>query len=319
MKRRDFVAGTVFSALWPHLASAQSRVPVIGILATGSRDPAPFLKIFKEEMNRLGYPDGQGVRLEVRSGDGRPESLSELAAGLVDSKVDVIVAWITPAVRAAKQATSKIPIVMAGAGDPVATGLVSNLARPDGNITGMAGATTELIGKNVELMRELLPSAKTMVALCNTNDIFTKTFLDQIETAATKAAFKLVPIMVERLDQMEELLPRFGSEQADAVIVQPSLPNKRAAALAIAARCPSASPVDNFAGDGGLLSYSGRTPDQFRKAAQYVDKILKGIRPSDLPIQLPTQFDLKINLRTAKALGLQIPSGMLARADEVLE
>jgi putative ABC transport system substrate-binding protein len=319
MKRRDFVAGTIFTALWSRLARAQSRVPVIGILATGSRDPAPLLKIFKEEMNRLGYPEAQGVRLEVRSGDGRPESLPELAAGLVDSKVDVIVAWITPAVRAARQATSTIPIVMAGAGDPVATGLVSNLARPGGNITGMAGATSELIGKNVELIRELLPSARTLVALCNTNDIFTKTFLDQIETTAAKAAFKLVPVMVDRPDQMEEFLPRFGSEQADAVIVQPSLPNKRAAALALAAHCPSASPIDNFVSDGGLLCYSGRVSDQFRQAAQYVDKILKGARPGDLPIQLPTQFDLKINLRVAKAIGLSVPPGMLARADVVLE
>jgi putative ABC transport system substrate-binding protein len=275
--------------------------------------------VFKEEMSRLGYADGQGMRLEFRSGDGRPESLPELAAGLVADKVDVIVAWITPAVRAARQATSQIPIVMAGAGDPVATGLVSSLARPGGNITGMAGATTELIGKNVELLRELLPSAKTMIALCNPNDIFTKTFLEQIEIAAPRAAFKLVPIMIDRLDQMEEFLPRLGSEQADAIIVQPSLPNKRAAVLALAARCPSASPVENFASDGGLLCYAGRASDQFRQAAVYVDKILKGGRPGDLPIQLPTQFDLKINLRTAKALGLQIPSGMLARADEVLE
>jgi putative ABC transport system substrate-binding protein len=183
----------------------------------------------------------------------------------------------------------------------------------------MAGATTELIGKNVELMRELLPSARTLVAMCNTNDIFTKTFLSQIQTAAAKAAFKLVPIMVDRLDEIEAAFSRLESEHADAVIVQPSLPNKRAAALALAARCPSASPIDNFAGDGGLLSYSGRTSDQFRQAAQYVDKILKGARPGDLPIQLPTEFDLKINLRTAKALGLQIPSGILARADEVLE
>src|SRR5882724_4107696 len=319
MKRREFIAGIATTPLWSRCATAQSRMPVIGILATGSRDLAPFLKIFREEMNRLGYPDGQGVRLEVRSGDGRPESLSELAAGLVESKVDVIVAWITPAVRAAKQATSQIPIVMAGAGDPVATGLVSNLARPDGNITGMAGATTELIGKNVELMRELLPSAKTLVALCNTNDIFTKTFLSQIQTAAAKAAFELVPIMVDRLDDIQAAFSRLESEHADAVIVQPSLPNKRAAELALAAHCPSASPIDNFAGDGGLLSYSGRTSDQFRQAAQYVDKILKGARPGDLPIQLPTQFDLRINLRTAKALDVQIPSAMLARADEILE
>jgi putative ABC transport system substrate-binding protein len=319
MKRREFVAGIASAGLWPLSARAQSRVPVIGILVTGSRDPGPFLKIFSEEMSRLGYPEGQGIRLEVRSGDGKPETLRELATGLVDRKVDLIVAWITPAVRAAKQATQQIPIVMAGAGDPVATGLVPSLAKPGGNITGMAGVTTELIGKNVELLREVLPSARKLVALCNANDLFTRTFLEQMQAAAAKTAFELVPITSDRLDELEASLPRFGSERLEAVVVQPSLPNKRAADLALKARCPSASPIENFAGDGGLLSYAGRTSDQFRRAAEYVDKILKGTRPADLPIQLPTQFDLKINLRVAKELGLPIPPGMLARADEVLE
>jgi putative tryptophan/tyrosine transport system substrate-binding protein len=319
MKRREFVAGLATAPLWANCATAQSRVPVVGILVTGNRDPRPFLDIFKQEMNRLGYPDGQGIRIVVRSGENGPESLPDLARGLVESRVDVIVAWFTPAVRAAKQATSQIPIVMAGAGDPVATGLVASLARPGGNVTGMTGVAAELAGKNVELIRELLPSARKLVGLCNATDIFTRPFLEQIQLAASKAEFELIPIMIERLDEIEASLARFGSEKADAVIVQPSLPNKRAAALALAAHCPSASPTENFTDDGGLLSYSGRSSQQFRMAAAYVDKILKGSRPSDLPIQQPTQFDLKINLRTAKALGLTIPSGMLARADGLVE
>jgi putative ABC transport system substrate-binding protein len=208
---------------------------------------------------------------------------------------------------------------MAGAGDPVATGLVTSLAKPGGNITGMAGVTTELTEKNVELLRELLPSARKLVALCNANDLFTKTFLEQMQSAAARTAFELVPIMIDRLDEIEASLPRFRSEQAEAVVVQPSLPIKRAAALALVARCPSASPIENFANEGGLLSYSGRTSDQFRRVAEYVDKILKGARPGDLPIQLPTQFDLKLNLGIAKALSISIPPGLLARADEVLE
>ena len=319
MKRREFVAGLATAPLWSHCATAQSRVPVVGILVTGNRDPGPFLDIFKDEMKRLGYPEGLGIRVEVRSGENRPETLPDLAKGLVDSKVDVIVAWFTPAVRAAKQATSQIPIVMAGAGDPVATGLVASLARPGGNITGMTGVTAELVGKNVELIRELRPSGRKLVALCNATDLFTKPFLEQIQIAASKAKFELVPIMIENLDELEASLSRIRSESADAVIVQPSLPIKRAAALALAARCPSAAPIENFTDDGGLLSYSGRSSDQFRMAAVYVDKILKGSRPSDLPIQQPTQFDLKINLRTAKALGLSIPPDMLARADGLVE
>lgn len=319
MQRRDFITGIASTPLWLRCAGAQSRVPVVGILVTGNRDPAPFLTTFKDEMNRLGYADGRGIRLEVRSAENKTEALPSLAAGLVESKVDVIVAWFTPAVRAAKQATSEIPIVMAGAGDPVATGLVTSLAQPGGNITGLAGVTPELVGKNLELMRELLPSARKLVALCNATDIFTKTFLEQIRVASSKIGFEPVPIMIEHLDEIESSRARFENEQADAVIVQPSLPSKRSAALALAAHCPSASPTESFANDGGLLSYSGRSSDQFRQAAVYVDRILKGSRPRDLPIQLPTQFDLRINLGVAKALGLSIPSAMLARADEVLE
>jgi len=319
MKRREFVVGIATAGLWPLGVRAQSRVPTVGILLAGNRDPAPLLAIFRDEMQRLGYPEGQGIRLDIRSAEGRAEALPRLAAELVESKVDVIVAWFTPAVRAAKQATTQIPIVMAGAGDPVATGLVVSLVRPGGNITGMAGVTTELIGKNVELIRELLPSAKRLVALCNATDTFTKPFLEQIEVACSKTGFELVTVMIAGPDDLESSFARVSRDGPDAVIVQPSLPSRRAAELAEAARLPAVSPVEGFAGDGGLLSYAGRTADQFRRAAQYVDKILKGARPADLPIQLPTQFDLKINLRVAKAIGLPIPPGLLARADEVLE
>jgi putative ABC transport system substrate-binding protein len=319
MKRREFMVGLAGASLWPLSANAQPRVPVIGILVTGSRDPAPFLNVFKDEMSRLGYLEGRSVRIEVRSAEGKTEALRGLATGLVESNVDIIVAWLTPAIRAAKQATTQIPIVMAGAGDPVATGLVASLARPGGNITGMAGVTTELVGKNVELIRELLPSASKLVALCNATDSFTKPFLEQVQIACSRTGFESIPVMIGGPDELEAWFSRLSRDGVDAILVQPSLPSKRAAELAIAARIPAVSPIEGFINDGGLLAYAGRSSDQFRLSAAYVDKILKGSRPADLPVQLPTQFDLKISLKVAKTLGLTIPPAMLARADEVVE
>jgi putative ABC transport system substrate-binding protein len=314
------MAALVGASLMPHAAGAQpSKAPVIGILVPGNLDPGPLVSTFKDELRRLGYLEGQNLRIEFRSAEGKADALPRLAAELVDSKVDVIVTWLTPAVRAAKQATTQIPIVMAGAGDPVATGLVDSLARPGGNITGMAAVTAELAGKNVELLRGMLPSAKRLAALCNATDPFTKPFLEQVRRAASTEGFAVDPIMINGNDEFEASFRRMNRDGADAVIVQPSLPTKRAAELAIEARLPAASPIDGFARDGGLISYSGRPTTQYRQAAVYVDKILKGSKPADLPIQQPTQFDMKINLKTAKALGLAVSPAMLARADEVIE
>ena len=319
MKRREFIVGLLGSSLWAGAASSQPSIPTVGFLFAGNRDPTALLTVFRDEMQRLGYIEGQSIRIDIRSAEGKTDALPALAAALVESKVDVIVAWFTPAIRAAKQATTQIPIVMAGAGDPVATGLVASLVRPGGNITGMAGVTIELIGKNVELIRELLPSAKRLVALCNATDPFTKPFLEQIEVACSKTGFELDAVMIKDANDLESWFSRFSRGDVDAILVQPSLPVRRAAELALAARLPAVSPVEGFVSEGGLLAYAGRTADQWRRAAIYVDKILKGSRPSDLPVQLPVQFDLKINLRVAKALGLAIPPAMLVRADEVIE
>jgi len=318
VKRRKFIAAFGVAAFWPVAARAQQpKTVTIGILVPGNLDPTPFLSVFKEELRRLGYLEGQNLQFEFRTAKGKIDTLPGLAAELVGARADVIVTWLTPAVRAAKQATSQIPIVMAGAGDPVATGVVASLVRPGGNITGMAGVTAELAGKNVELIREMLPSAKRLAVLCNAVDLFTKPFLAQIEGAASGAGFELDRIMVNGNDELETSFPRMDG--VDAVIVQPSLPTKRAAELALQARLPAASPIEGFAREGGLISYAGRSSDQYRLAAAYVDKILKGSKPADLPVQLPTQFDLKINLKTAKAIGLMVPPTMLARADEVIE
>jgi putative ABC transport system substrate-binding protein len=320
VKRRTFIAALGVGAFWPPAGRAQQpKTATIGILVPGNLDPTPFVSIFKEELRRLGYLEGQNLQFEFRTAEGKMDALPALAAELVRARVDIIVTWLTPAVRAAKQATSQIPVVMAGAGDPVATGVVASLARPGGNITGMAGVTAELAGKNVELIREMLPSAKRLAVLCNALDSFTRPFLAQIEGVAPGAGFELNPIMVSGNDEFEMSFARLSKDGADAVIVQPSLPTKRAAELALLAHLPIASPIESFAREGGLICYAGRSSDQYRLAAVYVDKILKGSKPADLPVQLPTQFDLRINLKTAKALGLVVPPAMLARADEVIE
>jgi ABC-type uncharacterized transport system substrate-binding protein len=320
MKRRKFVATLLSLAFWPTVARGQRpKTAVIGILVAGNLDPRRFVSIFKDELQHLGYQEGQNVRFEFRTADGKMDILQGLAAELVQSRVDIIVTWLTPAVRAAKQATDQIPIVMAGAGDPVATGVVASLVRPGGNITGMAGVTAELSGKNVELVRELLPSAKRLGVLCNTLDSFTKPFLANVERAASDTGFELDPIMVNGVDELEMSFLRMSKDGVDALIVQPSLQTKRVAELALKTNLPAASPIESFTEDGGLISYAGRSSDQYRLAAAYVDKILRGSRPADLPVQLPTRFDLKINLKTAKVLGLIVPPSMLGRADEVVE
>jgi putative ABC transport system substrate-binding protein len=320
MRRREFIVlfGASAIAGVPRPAAAQQRTYFVALLV-GNRDSGPHLDMLQAEMSRLGYAPGQNLRVEFRSGASTDGSLPKLAEEIVGLKPDVIVAWLTPAVRAAQAATSRIPIVIGGAADPVATGLIDSLARPGGNTTGLAGATSELTSKNIEIIRELLPEARRLSVLANPKDVYTKTFLAQVEQAAERQHLACTTIVIEGEPELEAAFRRMSSDGTSAVIVQPSLPTKRAAGLALQARLPSASPILNYAGDGGLLSYSGRVSDQFRLVAQYVDKILKGARPADLPVQLPTQFDLRINVRTAKAIGLTIPPTILLRADEVIE
>jgi putative ABC transport system substrate-binding protein len=318
MNRRAVLIGLAGVGAWPLIAGAQGKPPVIGFLIAGNAAPTDLLAQFRAEMRNLGYVDGQNLRIEFRAGDATPASLVRLAEDLVGLNVNVIVTWQTPAVRAAKQATSRIPIVMAGAGDPVATGIVASLTHPGGNITGTASVTPELAGKNIELIRELLPAAKKLAALCNETDSFTKVFLEQVRAAATKERFELDAVMTNS-DGVEAAFRRIRDGGAEAVMVQPSLPVELCARLALEAHLPAVCPQGAFAKLGGLFGYSGVFAENFQRAAEYVDKILKGAKPDDLPIQLPTMFDLAINLKTARALGLTIPPAVLARAGTVIE
>ena len=319
--RREFITllGGA-AAAWPVGARAQQRtVPTIGVLVLGNPDPEPFLKMFREGLQQLGYIEGQNIRLEFRSAGGKESLLADVAGELVRLRADIIVAYATPAVTAAKQATSKIPIVMAGAGDPVATGLVASLAHPGGNITGIANLSTELAGKNIELIREVLQSAQRVAVLANATDPFTKPFLAQIEVSARTVSIDIHVIMLRPGEDLDAAFEDMRSKQVDAVLIQPTLLRKSAVDLALRHRLPSFSMARSLPATGGLMAYVQNVAEQFGKAALYVDKILKGAKPADLPIEQPTKFELIINLKTAKALGITVPDKLLATADEVIE
>jgi len=282
-------------------------------------NPEPVFSLFKGELQKLGYIDGKNIQIELRSAEGKAERLAGLAAELVRLKVDILVAAQTPAATAAKQATSQIPIVMAGAGDPVGTGLIASLARPGGNITGTTGLTAEIAGKFLELIRETMPSVKQVAVLANATDPFTKPFLEQLQLAGRGLSIEISPIMIRETSEFSAAFPDMVKRRTDIVIVQPSLQRRAAAEMALTHRLPAASPTGQFTGEGGLMSYSANLADLQRVSATYVDRILKGAKPADLPVQQASTFDLAVNLKTAKVLGLTIPKSILARADRVIE
>ena len=322
MKRREFMSlfGAA-AAVWPLAGRAQqpAKLPTVGALVLGSTDPEQFWRDFRQGLRELGHVEGQNIRFEFRSAQGQADRLPELAAELVRLKVDVIVTWFTPPTQAAKQATHEIPIVMADTGDPIGTGLVASLPRPGGNVTGIASVSAELAGKSVQLIRDMLPSARRVAALANATDPFSKPFLEQIKLGGEATGTTINPVRIGGNEELEAAFAAMEKDRPDAVIVQPSLPSKRAAELALKQRVPAVSVPRWFAEEGGLMSYSPRYADLFHKAAVYVDKILKGAHPADLPVEQPTRFQLVINMKTAKALGITVPAALLTRADEVIE
>ena len=250
---------------------------------------------------------------------GSSKSLAELAGELVDLHVDVIVAKFTPAVRAAMEATKTIPIVMAAAGAPLETGLIASLSRPGGNVTGTAGTAAELGGKRIELIREFLPSASRIGVLANAVDPFTKPFVSEMQTGAAKLGIEIAPVMVSGATEFEMAFAALRKAGADCVVIQPSLPGKPAIDMALKLRLPPFGLLRAAVENGAVMSYSGRTEAGFRATATYVDKILKGAKAADLPVEEPTMFDLAINLKSTKALGLTVPPTLQALADEVIE
>jgi len=321
MKRRAFITLVGGAAVaWPLAARAQqTKVYRVGVLLVGNADADSFRTELREELRKSGYVEGQNLLVEFRSAEEKLDRLPALAAELVALKVDVIVAVYTPCALAAKQATRDIPIV-AMSGDPVGTGLVPSLSRPGGNITGVSLMAAELFGKCVELIRDMLPTVRRVAALANAADPFSKPFLEQVRLAGKSTGIEIAPaIMVRRPDEIDEAFATMKKEGAGAVVVQGSLASKNAAELALRRALPAVTVPRSFAELGGLLSYGLDGPDSFRRCAAFVIKILQGGKPADIPVEQPTKFELVINLKTAKALGLEIPPTLLARADQVIE
>ena len=322
MRRRDFVTLIGSAPLtWPLATRAQqSKVARIGALYIGIADAESFRKELREGLRELGYVEGQNIAFDFRSAEEKLDRLPELAADLVRLKVDVIVALYVPCALAAKQATRDIPIVIL-AGDPVETGLVPSLARPGGNITGVSLMAAASNGKSVELFRDMLPSVRRVGVLGHaTNPVYAKAMLEQVQLAGGPTGIEIRPVvMIRGADELESAFTTMVRERADALVIQGSLAIKPVTDLAIKYRLPAASTPRAFADIGGLMSFGADGPAAVRHGAKFVHKILQGKQPKDMPIEQPTKFELAINLKTAKAIGLTIPASFLLRADAVLQ
>jgi putative ABC transport system substrate-binding protein len=319
MERRAFIlglCGVAGFAPWATLAQP-AKVPTVGILALGNPPPRQFFDGLRDALRELGYLGERSIKVETRDAEGQADRLSRMAEELVQLNVDVIVGYQTPSVIAARRATSEIPIVMAGVGDPVGSGLVRSLARPGANVTGTTAGVIETAGKIIELVRELVPAAQRVAVLANETDPFTPHYLAENERMARSMGLAVEPVIARPDTALHTAFENMVAKRVDAVIVQGSLVRKDAADLAAKHQLPSFASPALFPRVGGLISYSAGT--YFRETATYVDRILKGDKPANLPVGFPTKFELIVNLRTAKTLGLTIPPTLLARADQVIE
>src|SRR5262245_57811552 len=325
MKRRAFLTLVGAAAAWPLAAHAQQagKLPTIGYLGGG--DPISqraWLDAFVQRLRELGWIEGRTVAIEYRWGEGRPERYAEIAAEFVRLKVDVILAGGTEAAIAARQATSVIPIVFPTAADPVGSRLVVSLARPGGNVTGLSNLGTDLAAKRLEILREVFPGLRRLATMVDTHYYGGVTETREIEAAARTLGLDLVPLPIRRA---EDIASAFGGlkDRAEALYVtgDPLVNAQRVRinTFALAARLPTMLPHREYVEAGGPMSYGPKLPDLKRRAADSVDKILRGAKPGDLPVEQPTKFDLAISLITAKALGIEMPPTLLARADEVIE
>ena len=327
MERRAFLAGTgaVLLAV-PLSAEAQQAAKVhrIGMLETTSMAlNAANLEAFRQGLRELGYVEGRNYIIEYRSADGRSERFPDLAAELVRLKVDVILTRGTPAVMAAKSATGTIPVVMAASGGPVLSGVVASLARPGGNVTGLSAIVAELIGKRLELLREVVPGVSRIAALFNMSNPNDALQWKETEIAGSSLRVQLQLLDVRKPGDYGRAFDATVKQRAGALVVGADAltwANHRTIVdLAAKHRLPATYPGREFVDAGGLMGYGVNYPHLYRRAATFVDKILKGAKPGDLPIQQLTKFELVINLKTAKALGLTIPQSLLQRADEVIQ
>ena len=332
MRRREFiklVGGA--AAAWPLSVNAQpsAKIPRIGLMVTGSlQSPEARVQLdaFRQGLRQLGYTEGRNIAIEYRGADGRIERFPNLAAELVRLEVDLIFAANTRAALAARQATSTIPIVSAVMGDPVEDGLVASLAQPGGNVTGLTFLAPELTAKRMQLLKDALPNVSRVAALWHPGAYGERTMDDMLkatEAAARTLGVHLQLIEVRAAEELEGAFSTMMKERAEALFLFPSpmlfLARRRIIELAATNRLPSVSQAREFVELGGLIAYGANINDLFRRSTVYVDKILKGAKPADLPVEQPTRFELVINLKTAKTLGIDLPLGLMIRADEMIE
>jgi putative ABC transport system substrate-binding protein len=326
IERRKFLATLGGAAMaWPLAARAQRarKTHTIGFLSPAMAVFTAYSTVLFNALRELGWIEGQNIAIERRYAENRLERLPELAAELVHLNVEVIVATGTLGPLAAKRATSAIPIVMTAAGDPLASGLVASLAHPGGNVTGLSLMVPDIAGKRLELLREIVPRLVNVAVLWNAANPYPAIVFKETQTAAQKLGIEVQSLEVRSPDDFNGAFEKARRQRPDALIeVEDPLTNslhKRIVEFAAAEQLPSLHGIREEVETGGLISYGASVPDLFRRAAGYVDKILKGAKPADLPVEQPTTFELVINLKTARALGIDVPPTLLARADKVIE
>ncbi len=323
MKRREFIGLVGGAAAWPLTASAQQaggKIVTIGILAI---EPWPPIDTFRHALDDLGYIEGKTVRFEYRYAKGHNERLPELANDLVGLNVDVILTWGTDAVLAAKQATTTIPIVMGAIGDPLGIGIVTNMARPGGNITGSSSRAAELESKRLQLLKEVVPGLSRVAILFNPTNHYMPLALQSAQKGAQTLDVTLAIYQVHDTASLDAAFVTLMRHRSDAFMVPADTflvsQRSRITQFAIENKLPSVYTFREYIEVGGLIAYTPDYHDLFRRAASYVDKILKGAKPGELPIEQPTKFHLLINLKTARTVGVTLPPWLLVRADEVIE
>ena len=325
MERRTFlgvITGGLLAA--PLAAGAQPGVqaPRIGFL-WGGTPPQSLLREFEDALRERGWVSGLNIIIEHRAAEGRTERLPQLAAELVQARVSVMVTSQSPATQAAKNASGTIPIVMLGTGDPVRYGLVTSLARPEGNVTGLSFLVNEIGIKLIELLKEAVPKAERVAVFVNPTNPGAAPFLADLTSAAQRLGIRVRPVEANTIDELDRALTVLAGELVNAVFLAPESfifsQRQRIIRFAMVHRWPAVGPGEAYVEAGGLMSYAVNSSALYREAAVYVDKILRGAKPADLPIEQPTTFELVINLKTAKVLGLTIPPSLLQRADQVIE
>jgi ABC-type uncharacterized transport system substrate-binding protein len=323
LKRREFITLLGGSAAWPIAARAQQSANTIGVLGTSTRSAASqWIAAFVQRLRELGWIDGRNIVIEYRWADGRDERFAEIAAEFVRLKVNVIVTWGTPAIIAVKQATSVIPVVAASMGNPIGADIAVSLARPGGNITGLSGMVSDLAGKRLELLREVVPSLRRLAILANIGSPAVVLEMREVQSAGGALGLGVV---TSEIRQSKDIASAFDALKngVDALYVctDPVVFSNvtSISILAAAARVPTIYDRREYVEAGGLMAYGPHYPDMFRRAGDYVDKILRGAKPAEIPIEQPTKFELVINLTTAKALGLDVPFLLQQRADALIQ